>query len=108
MLLWQPADKQTDEQTDDVSNSSGSGASPRTDVATPLTSTNADATSKIIDKTCENGKCQDSPIPAVPSIVNERDREKSKRKIKRVVESLHVDIIGGKFWSEHPDILRGE
>ena len=39
---------------------------------------------------------------------NDRGSGRSKGKVKRMVEVLHVDIIGNKFWTEHTDILRGE
>ena len=42
------------------------------------------------------------------SATTESDSRKKKRKLKRAIDSLHVDIIGNEFWTEHSDILQGE
>ena len=60
------------------------------------------------DKNSMLQDCAATEMATAACVSGERGRRKTKSKVKRVVRSLHVDIIGSKFWTEHPDILQGE
>ena len=120
VLLWLPLD-QSDTLTDPISSNA---------VATNTKSHAATTSALVISDSERDGGVhvreertqeQDmttttavAPVVHVASSSNgdklDRDkyRGKSKNKVKRAVRALHVDIIGSRFWSEHPDILRGE
>ena len=67
-------------------------------------STSHDSNSQSHDSTAAAAAIEELSLVAV----DDRSSRRSKSKVKRIVEVLHIDIIGSKFWIEHADILHGE
>ena len=97
VLIWAPAEK-----PDKCSSSSSYGASAdsaKFQLHPPSTANDDRTTSEAAEMAAAS---------SLAPTVSERDGKKNKRKAKRTVVPLHVDIIGSKFWSERVDILHGE
>ena len=109
VLIWTPAEKATASykkaKDGDKTNSK--------DQHTVTDKAQFNDDSKSHDSNSKSHDCPSSPAAAATVTVslgaaNDRGSRRSKGKVKRVVEVLHVDIIGDKFWTEHSEILRGE
>ena len=119
MLIWTPADRASEQVR---SSNEGSEKAGRTkDQSQHTVIEEANNASKSHDSSHDSsGQSHDSSskshdsTPAAATAVsslataNDRGNRRSKGKVKRVIEVLHVDIIGDKFWTEHADILRSE
>ena len=115
VLIWTPSDKAStsDQKHEKAEDSDKTTDKSQHSIVIEKANFTDDSRSHDSSGNSSSKSCNSTPAAATAIVVslgtaNDRGSRRSKGKVKRVVEVLHVDIIGDKFWTEHADILRGE